>query len=390
MPVVTRSSSNKFVQDTRNFTNSIINNIVDNALTIINSRTAAVSQDAGAVSQDAGATLTSVSASIGLGCCSICLEDIQFEKGRFVLECGHAFHAKCILTSFQHGNRCPNCRTEVKESIAHEPSYVMPSSLRMYSSIIHDAADHFIHDLGNITFANVVHRMLLISSENQDLRTIQYSYIKRLLVQFASVLIRGVAFSVRDSGDGGHEIQDPVPIDIVENMMDIENGGGGGGGGDPDYDAALSNPALDAAVAYQAIVTTDMNFDSSSHTDNVGSALIRRSMALAAMGSQRAELSLRRATALSQRRQQMHEVRRLLQMAQQEQAGAEAVEAQAGAEVGIAEVGVAEVGIAEVEVVGESATSIENQHQNINIVISDDQSQYDEGENDPNPWGIEF
>ena len=60
------------------------------------------------------------------------------------------------------------------------------------------------------------------------------------------------------------------------------------------------------------------------------------------------------------------------------------------AEVGIAEVGVAEVGIAEVEVVGESATSIENQHQNINIVISDDQSQYDEGENDPNPWGIEF
>ena len=387
MPVVTRSSSNKFVQDTRNFTNSIINNIVDNALTIINSRTAAVSQDA-------GATLTSVSASIGLGCCSICLEDIQFEKGRFVLECGHAFHAKCILTSFQHGNRCPNCRTEVKESIAHEPSYVMPSSLRMYSSIIHDAADHFIHDLGNITFANVVHRMLLISSENQDLRTIQYSYIKRLLVQFASVLIRGVAFSVRDSGDGGHEIQDPVPIDIVENMMDIENGGGGGGG-DPDYDAALSNPALDAAVAYQAIVTTDMNFDSSSHTDNVGSALIRRSMALAAMGSQRAELSLRRATALSQRRQQMHEVRRLLQMAQQEQAGAEAVEAQAGAEVGIAEVGVAEVGVAEVgvaevEVVGESATSIENQHQNINIVISDDQSQYDEGENDPNPWGIEF
>ena len=368
MPVLTRSSSNKVVQDTHNFANSIVNNIVDKAVTIINHRSTA------AVGQDAAAAAAGVSASIGLGCCSICLEDIQFEKGRFVLECGHAFHSKCILTSFQHGNRCPNCRTEVKESIAHEQSYMMPTSLRVYSSIIHDAADHFIHDLGNITFANVVHRMLLMSSESQDLRSIQYPYIKRLLVQFASVFIQGVAFSVRDNADGGREVQDPVPIDIVNNMMaDID---GVGGIGDPDYDAAISSPSLDAAVAYQAIVTTDMNFDSPS-TDNVGSALIRRSMALAAMGSQRADLALRRATALSRRRQQMQEVHRLLQRAQEEQ---------------------------EQEQEQVNASSNENQNsqqQNINMVISENQNQnsavnevvavvVEEEQEEPNPWGVEF
>ena len=362
MPVLTRSTSNKVVQDTHNFANSIVNNIVDKAVTIINHRSTA------AVGQDAVAAAAGVSASIGLGCCSICLEDIQFEKGRFVLECGHAFHSKCILTSFQHGNRCPNCRTEVKESIAHEQSYMMPSSLRVYSSIIHDAADHFIHDLGNITFANVVHRMLLMSSESQDLRSIQYPYIKRLLVQFASVFIQGVAFSVRDNADGGREVQDPVPIDIVNNMMaDID---GVGGVGDPDYDAAISSPSLDAAVAYQAIVTTDMNFDSPS-TDNVGSALIRRSMALAAMGSQRADLALRRATALSRRRQQMQEVYSLLQRAQEEQ---------------------------EQEQVNVSSNENQNnqqQQQNINMVISENQNQNsalneEEEVEEPNPWGVEF
>ena len=279
-----------------NFAGSIINNIVDNALTIITDHCRPVSA-------------TSASASLGLGCCSICLEDIQSEKGRFVLECGHTFHSKCILTSFQHGNRCPNCRTEVKESNAHEPTYAMPASLHMYSSIIHDAADHFVHDLGNITLANVVHRMMLLSSENQDLRRIQYPYIKRLLVQFASILIGGVAFTVRDRGT---EIQDPVPIDIIDNMTEEV------GGGDPDYDAALSNPALDAAVAYHAIVTTDMNFDSLSHDDNVGSALIRRSMTLAEMGLQRSELSLRRASRAALRRQQFQEVQRLMQEAVRE------------------------------------------------------------------------
>jgi RING-like zinc finger len=350
MPVNTRSVNA--------FAVNIINNIIDNVVNRpeIQNNVASVAS--------VGSLDTDSAASLGLGCCSICCDDIQSDKGRFVLECGHTFHAKCILVEFQHRNRCPMCRTEVAESSAHKRSFMMPSSLRMYSSILHDAADHFIHDLGNITFANVVHRMMLLSSEDQELRSIQYPYIKRLLVQFASILIRGVAFSVRDHD---HEIQEPVPIDIVDNMMDamdadIDNS---------DYDAAISNPALDAAVAYQAIVTTDMNFDSSSHNDNVSSALIRRSVALAAMGSERAELSLRRASRIALRRQQFQDVHSLLQQAVRER---------------------------EREVVINQ--QLENQDQQIqdnphvNIVISEheheEQEEEQQEEEDSNPYGLEF
>ena len=337
------------------FATNIINNIVDNVV----NRQENKEKIQNIQNSFANGDSVSASASLGLGCCSICCDDIQFDKGRFVLECGHTFHAKCILMEFQHRNRCPMCRTEVAESSAHKHSYMMPSSLRMYSSILHDAADHFVHDLGNITFANVVHRMMLLSSEDQELRSIQYPYIKRLLVQFASMFIRGVAFSVRDRE---HEIEDPVPIDIVDNMMDadIDNS---------DYDAAISNPALDAAVAYQAIVTTDMNFDSSSHNDNVSSALIRRSIALSELGSQRAELSLRRASRLAAlRHQQFQEVQRLLQEAIRER------EIEGG------------------QVVNQQQENQDNQiqaEQNVNIVISEHEEDEEE-EEDSNPYGLEF
>jgi hypothetical protein len=327
---------------------NIINNIIDNVVNRRPVKEENIQNNVANVANVIG-PVDGASASLCLGCCSICCDDIQFDKGRFVLECGHTFHAKCILTEFQHRNRCPMCRSEIAESTAHKPSYIIPSSLRMYSSILHDAADHFIHDLGNITFANVVHRMMLLSSESQDIRSVQYPYIKRLLVQFASILIRGVVFSVRDHE---HETEDQIPIDIVDNMMEVD-------GNESDYDAAISNPALDAAVAYHAIVTTDMNnFDSSSHNDNVGSALIRRSVTLAEMGLQRSELSLRRARRLELRRQQFQEVQRLFQEAIREREQAQA--------------------------------DSENQaDQNINIVISEHE-QEEEEEEDSNPYGLEF
>jgi hypothetical protein len=352
MPIRTRSVNT--------FVSNIINKIIDNVV----NRSSENEKNMQKIQEDVGGSVASVqdsSASLELGCCSICLEDIEHDKGRFVLECGHTFHAKCILLEFQNRNRCPMCRTEIAESIAHKRSYVMPSTIHVYSSIIHDAADHFIHDLGNITFANVVHRMLLLTSENQDLRSIQYSYIKRLLVQFASVFIRGIAFSVRGHDD---EIQESVPvdmpIDIVDNMMHVDMDGDD----QSEYDAAISNPSIDAAVAYQAIVTTDMNFDSSSHNDNVSSALIRRSVALAAMGSQRAELALRRATRMALRRQQMQDVHRLLQ---------EAVSSREQAQVDAATATV--------------HPSQPQHEQNVNIVISEHE-EVDEA--DSNPYGLEF
>lgn len=42
--------------------------------------------------------------------CSICTESIDLSSNH-ILECGHAFHADCIITWFRHGNSCcPNCR----------------------------------------------------------------------------------------------------------------------------------------------------------------------------------------------------------------------------------------------------------------------------------------
>jgi hypothetical protein len=361
MPVCTRSVNN--------FATNILNNIVDNVVNRPNTNNKEKIQTNNDDDDVSKVEVNADSGSLGFGCCSVCLDEIQSENGRFVLECGHTFHAKCILLEFQHRNRCPMCRTEVKESAAHEHRFMMPSTLRIYSSILHDAADHFIHDLGNITFANVIHRMMLLSSEDQELRSVQYPYIKRLLVQFASMLIRGVAFSVRDH-DHHIEIQDPVPIDIVDNMMDVDN--------DSDYDAAISNPAVDAAVAYQAIVTTDMNFDSPSHNDNVSSALIRRSVALAAMGSQRADLSLRRASRLALRRQQFQEVRRLLQEAvveREQQAEADIAHSPNGQNQGNQ---------------GDQSRA-SRASQNVNMVISENQNPVEENDDDgANPWGIQF
>jgi len=236
-----------------------------------------------------------------LGYCCICCDDITCEKGRFVLECGHTFHGNCILRSFSHHSRCPMCRAQVDAAEKNLNRVMLPSALRINSSVISAAADHFIHDLGNITVANVIHRMLLMSSDNPDMRSIQIPYIERILVQFATMFITGIAFSVRDGEE--HDVQDPVPIDVIndENPLRTED----------EYDAAISNPAIDAAVSYQSIVSSDMNFDAS-QPDNVSAILIRRAIALSELGSQRAELGSRRAARADARRQQMQLVQQHL------------------------------------------------------------------------------
>ena len=232
---------------------------------------------------------------VDFGYCCICCEDITCDKGRFVLECGHAFHGNCILRSFGHDNRCPMCRTQVDAVEKSLTRVIMPSALRINSSVISAAATHFVHDLGNITVANVVHRMLLMSSDNPDMRSIQIPYIERILVQFATMFISGIAFSMRDGGE--HDAQEPVPIDVVndENPLRTED----------EYDAAISNPAIDAAISYHSIVSSDMNFDDSREDDNVTAILLRRAITLSELGSQRAELGSRRAARADARRQQM-------------------------------------------------------------------------------------
>ena len=312
MPAITRSSSNR-QQNTTNTTTT--NNPLTLPLTTPNVPTVPVPPMAprAASKCHCNSSLLNLESSpelpksksnnvdvVDFGYCCICCEDITCEKGRFVLDCGHTFHGSCILRSFSHDNRCPMCRAQV-DAAEKNSSYLFPSALRINSSIISAAADHFIEDMGNITVANVIHRMLLMSSDNPDMRSIQIPYIKRILVQFATMFISGIAFSIRDSGE--HDVQEPVPIDVVNNEDPLRR--------EDEYDAAISNPAIDAAISYQSVVSADINFDVS-QPDNVTAILLRRAITLAELGSQRAELASRRAARADARRQQMQLVQQHL------------------------------------------------------------------------------
>ena len=192
------------------------------------------------------------------------------------------------------------CRAQVDAAEKNLNHVVLPSALRINSSIISTAADHFIEDMGSITVANVVHRMLLMSSDNQDVRSIQIPYIKRIFVQFATMFISGIAFSFRDGED---DVQEPIPIDVVNNEDPLRP--------EDEYDAAISNPAIDAAVSYQSVVSSDINFDAS-QPDNVTAILLRRAITLSELGSQRAELASRRAARANIRHQQIQLVQQHL------------------------------------------------------------------------------
>jgi hypothetical protein len=48
--------------------------------------------------------------------CPICMDPIEGAKNCVTTECGHIFHAKCLMTSVAHnGFGCPYCRTAMAE-----------------------------------------------------------------------------------------------------------------------------------------------------------------------------------------------------------------------------------------------------------------------------------
>ena len=48
--------------------------------------------------------------------CPICMDPIEGAKNSITTECGHAFHATCLMTSVAHnGFGCPYCRTAMAE-----------------------------------------------------------------------------------------------------------------------------------------------------------------------------------------------------------------------------------------------------------------------------------
>ena len=53
--------------------------------------------------------------------CPICFEAIEVGKNCVTTECGHCFHASCLLTNVSHnGFGCPYCRTVMAEEIEDE------------------------------------------------------------------------------------------------------------------------------------------------------------------------------------------------------------------------------------------------------------------------------
>ena len=53
--------------------------------------------------------------------CPICMDEIDFTKNCVTTECGHCFHARCLMTSVAHnGFGCPYCRTAMAEEVEEE------------------------------------------------------------------------------------------------------------------------------------------------------------------------------------------------------------------------------------------------------------------------------
>ena len=53
--------------------------------------------------------------------CPICMDQIEEGKNRITTECGHCFHASCLMTNVAHnGFGCPYCRTAMAEEVEDE------------------------------------------------------------------------------------------------------------------------------------------------------------------------------------------------------------------------------------------------------------------------------
>ena len=55
--------------------------------------------------------------------CPICMDCIDGDKNQVTTECGHKFHASCLMKNVSHnGFGCPYCRTSMAEDVADDGS----------------------------------------------------------------------------------------------------------------------------------------------------------------------------------------------------------------------------------------------------------------------------
>lgn len=53
--------------------------------------------------------------------CPICMDEVIQARNCVTTECGHCFHASCLMTSVAHnGFACPYCRTAMAQEVAQE------------------------------------------------------------------------------------------------------------------------------------------------------------------------------------------------------------------------------------------------------------------------------
>ena len=73
--------------------------------------------------------------------CSICLDCIDGAKNQVVTECGHCFHASCLMKNVSHnGFGCPYCRTIMAEA---QPEDDDESDYSEYTDIEDDMYDDY-------------------------------------------------------------------------------------------------------------------------------------------------------------------------------------------------------------------------------------------------------
>ena len=133
--------------------------------------------------------------------CPICMDVINTTKNCVVTECGHTFHANCLMTSVAHnGFGCPYCRTAMAQEVADEESE--------YGSEYDDQEDDDEDVLRGF-------RLFMANAEDEEVDeedVIQEEYEKQLL-------------EVAEEREREHELdRDPIPtISYLESKL-LEQG----------------------------------------------------------------------------------------------------------------------------------------------------------------------
>jgi hypothetical protein len=129
--------------------------------------------------------------------CPICFEAIG-EKNNITTECGHLFHASCLMENITHnGFGCPCCRTLMAEHSHDEDSDIDDDSISDDDSLFDDFEDYDEYSLRGLRFfTNLLedqqHSEEDIASEN--------IYVSNMTAQSLAPSLEFVAQKMKEQG----------------------------------------------------------------------------------------------------------------------------------------------------------------------------------------------